>query len=131
MAVSKKESSQTEIENYDIPKLSETSPSEYMRKYNLNEIKLAGKVVSMNVSEPQPKIDKQTNEQAKDENGSPAFWTPFYSVDIIFEGGELRVNLNESNYQKLVIGERYLFTGMMGLEFKKVQPKFHAVMLIA
>lgn len=125
------ESSQTTLEDFSAPKLSETDPALFMQAYNKNEIELAGKVIELSVSEAKPKIDKQTNEHSKDANGNLEYWEPFYSASIIFEGGELNMNLSKDIYEKLVIGKRFLFSGMMGLSFKKVQPKFYNATLIA
>ena len=131
MAKANNESSQTDIQDYSAPKLSETNPALFMAKYNKNEIALAGKIIELSVSEAKPKIDKQTKEHTKDANGNLEFWDPFYSAEIIFEGGSLYMNISKEIYSKLEIGKRFLFEGMMGLEFKKVQPKFYNATLIA
>ena len=124
-------SSQIEVQNFDEPKLSETNPALFMQKYNMNEIKLAGKVVDKEISDPKPKIDKKTNEHIIDATGTSEFWDPFYSVEIIFEGASMRLNLKKELYEKLTIGKRYQFEGMMGMEFKKTQPIFFLATLIA
>ena len=131
MATKKDESSQTELKDLSKPKLSETNPAKFMELYNKNDIELAGKVIDLSVSEMKPKIDKQTNQQSSDSNGNLEFWEPFYSCEIIFEGGSLKMNLSRDLYEQLEVGRRYLFSGMMGLEFKKVQPRFYNVILIA
>ena len=98
----------------------------YMEQYNKNSVQLAGKVVSLQVGEAKPKLDKKTNEQVL-VDGVPQFWEPFRSCEVIFEGGSLNINLNAENYEKMVIGNRFLFDGIMGLNYGKVQPVFHTV----
>lgn len=125
------ESSQTKIQNFEAQKLSETNPAKFMEMYNKNDITLSGKVVAKEISEGQIKIDKKTNAPVLDNNGQPEKWDPFYSCEIIFEGGSIRMNVQKDMHEKLDIGKRYMFSGMMGLEFKKVQPKFYNAVLIA
>lgn len=125
------ESSQTEVQDFDEPKLSETNPALYMDKYNKNEIKLAGKVIELEVSNPKPKIDKQTNQPVTGQDGQPEYWDPFYSAEIIFEGGSMRMNVSSEMHSKLTVGKRYQFDGMFGLGFGKIQPKFFSATLIA
>ena len=104
---------------------------QFMKKYNRNEISLSGKVVSTHVGEAKQKFDKKTNEAVLDENGMPAYWEPFRSVEIIFEGGSLNINLDKEHFENIVLGGRYLFEGIMGLNYGKVQPIFHSSTLIA
>ncbi len=126
----KPESSQEDIKDYSPQNLSQTNPALFMERYNKNEISLAGKVIDLTTSDPKPKYEKDGSTQVINEDGSMAFWEPFYSAEIIFEGGSMRMNLQSSIYQGLVVGKRYLFEGMMGLEFKKINPKFYNATLI-
>ena len=119
----------TNDKNFDSPQNANDMQEQmalYMENYNRNSVQLAGKVVSLSVGESKPKIDKKTNEQVM-VDGVPQFWEPFRSAEVIFEGGSLNINLNADNYEKLSIGNRYLFDGIMGLNYGKVQPVFHTV----
>ena len=120
-----------ELPNFDNPKASANEMMLFMRKYNRNEINLAGTVTLLEVSNPSPKIDKKTNAPVLSEDGTPQFWDPFYTVSISFEGGMTRLNLSQLLFQKLKQGDRYLFKGSMGQSFGKVQPVFHDVQEIA
>jgi len=117
---------QTEqLENFDSPKTSASEMMLFMKKYNRNEVLLAGTVTQLEVSQPSPKIDKKTNQQVVSEDGTPQFWEPFYTASISFEGGMTRVNLSHGVFDSLQQGERYLFVGAMGNAFGKIQPVFH------
>ena len=113
------------VENFDSPRASASEMMLFMKKYNRNEVLLAGTVTQLEVSQPAPKIDKKTNQQVLSEDGTPQFWEPFYTASISFEGGMTRLNLSHSVFALLVQGERYLFVGAMGNAFGKVQPVFH------
>jgi len=116
-------------QNFDTPKDAQGMQEQmalYMEQYNKNVVQLAGKAVSTNVGEAKPKIDKKTNEPIL-VDGVPQFWEPFRSVEVIFEGGSMNVNLDAKNFEKISIGKRYLFDGIMGLNYGRVQPIFHTV----
>jgi len=130
MAKEKQEQS-LEVTNYDVVNMDGLDFSESMRKYNTNEIKLAGTVVELRESDPQPKIDKKTNAPVLDGNGQQEYWEPFYSVSIVFEGAELNVNMDKSLYEKMEVQRRYMFVGRMGTQFKKTQPVFYSATLFA
>ena len=97
----------------------------FMKTYNANEVKLAGTVRSTYVSDPKQKFDKKTNEPILDENGMPTYWEPYRSVTIAFEGGELQVNVQKDMFETMIVGQRYLFEGVKGLNFGKVEDVFH------
>ncbi|MFT7004264.1 MAG: hypothetical protein ACJAWW_001621 [Sulfurimonas sp.] len=120
------------VENFDTPKVgSSDDMMNFMKKYNRNEIKLAGTITLLEVSTPAQKLDKKTNQPALDDNGNPTYWDPFFTASISFEGGMTRVNLSQKLFEILQQGERYLFVGNMGNAFGKVQPVFYDVQSIA
>lgn len=132
MAQEKKiQTQEPELQNYDVVNMDNLDFSESMRKYNTNEVRLAGTVVELRESEPQAKIDKKTNAPVLDSNGHQEYWEPFYSVNIIFEGAELNVNMDRSLYEKMEVQKRYMFVGRMGTQFKKTQPLFYSATLFA
>ena len=131
MAKEKNDTQLPEIQNYDVVNMDGLDFSESMRKYNTNDIRLAGTVVELRESDPQPKMDKKTNAPVLDSNGQPEFWEPFYSVGIIFEGAELNVNMDKALFEKMEMNRRYMFVGRMGTQFKKTQPIFYSATLFA
>lgn len=102
----------------------------FMARYNTNSVAIAGVVRSKFTSQAKPKIDKKTNEHITID-GTPQFWEPFRSVTIAFEGGEMDINLNEDMFDDVHEGERYIFQGNKGLNYGKVQDKFHNIIKIS
>ena len=97
----------------------------YMERMNTNKVLIAGSITSKRKSDPKPKIDKKTNEQMFNEDGSPAFWSPYYYVILAFQGGEISVNVLDDWYAELQIGQNVLFEGRKGLSFGNVADVFH------
>ena len=131
MANAKEVTQNVKVVKSNVVNMDGLSFTEAMAKYNTNEIKLAGTVVEMRVSEPRPKLDKNTKEPILDDNGQAEFWDPFYSVSIIFEGAELNVNVDKKLYERIELSKRYMFLGRMGMSFKKTQPIFSSAVLFA
>jgi len=129
--MAKEKIQESELINYDVVNMDNLSFSESMRKYNTNEIRLAGTVVELRESDPSPKIDKKTNAPVLDSNGQQEFWEPFYSVNIVFEGAELSVNVEKLLFEKMECSKRYMFIGRMGTQFRKTQPIFYSATLFA
>ena len=118
-----------QVQDYDVPKDAQGMQEQmalYMEQYNRNVVELAGKVISKNEGEAKPKIDKKTGEPVV-VDGIPQFWEPFRSCEVIFEGGSININLDAKNFDNVVVGKRYLFCGVMGLSFGRVQPVFHSI----
>lgn len=131
MAKEDKDNQAEVIENYDEPAGSPNDMVIFMKKYNRNEIRLAGTVTLLEVSTPSQKFDKKTNQPILDDNGNPTYWEPFFTASISFEGGMTRINLSQKLFEPLQQSERYLFIGSMGQAFGKVQPVFHDVQAVA
>jgi len=98
----------------------------FMARYNTNMVSIAGTVRSKYQGEAKPKIDKTTNEHILVDD-VPQFWDPFRSVTIAFDGGEMDINLDKEKWESIVEGQRYLFEGVKGLNYGKVQDKFHMI----
>jgi len=129
--MAKEKTQEPELTNYDVVNMDNLSFSESMRKYNTNEIRLAGTVVELRESDPSPKIDKKTNAPVLDNNGEQEFWEPFHFVNVVFEGAELSVSVEKSLFEKMECNKRYMFIGRMGAQFKKTQPIFYSATLFA
>ncbi|MDD3506639.1 MAG: hypothetical protein PHX65_08865 [Sulfurimonas sp.] len=97
----------------------------YMERISTNKVAIAGVVRDKRVSEPKMKIDKKTNEPILNEDGSPAYWSPYYSVTIAFEGGEMPLNVKSDWFESLEVGDRVLFEGCKGLSFGRIDDVFH------
>jgi len=97
----------------------------YMERISTNKVAIAGVIREKRVSEPKIKIDKKTNEVILSEDGSPAYWSPYYSVTIAFEGGEISLNIKPDWYESLDVGNRVLFEGIKGLSFGRIDDVFH------
>lgn len=97
----------------------------YMERMNTNVVKIAGTVTAKRKSEPRPKIDKKTNEHLLNEDGSPAFWSPYYYVALAFHGGEIDVQVQDDWYADINVGDNVLFTGRKGLRFGSINDVYH------
>lgn len=97
----------------------------YIERISTNKVAIAGVIREKRVSEPKMKIDKKTNEIILGEDGLPQYWSPYYSVTIAFEGGELPLNVKSDWYESLEIGNRVLFEGCKGLSFGRIDDVFH------
>lgn len=97
----------------------------YIERISTNKVAIAGVIREKRVSEPKIKIDKKTNEVILNEDGSPAYWSPYYSVTIAFEGGEISLNIKPDWYESLDVGNRVLFEGVKGLSFGRIDDVFH------
>jgi len=128
MAQEKKQTQEQEIPDFDAKVPSNNDIANYMAKYNKNEVLVAGTVINTKVGESKPKLDKEGNQVVQD--GELQFWEPFRSVDIVFEGASMQINLDKENYSKITIGTRYLFGGRMGLQYGKVNAVFNSVMAV-
>jgi len=98
----------------------------YMERYNTNSVQIAGTVREKREGSAKPKIDKKTNEHIL-LDGVPQFWEPFLSVTVAFEGGEIDINLDRKMYEDAEVSSRYLFEGTKGLNYGRVQDKFHSM----
>jgi hypothetical protein len=103
----------------------------YMEKYIMNSVRIAGTVVSVKEGEPKPKFKKDdkgeyTTEHLLDSEGNIQFWETSYSANITFDGGELYVRVTKNMFDSLILGSRYLFTGIKGLSYGSIQDKFHS-----
>lgn len=102
----------------------------YMERLNTNKVQIAGCVAGKRKSEPKPKIDKKTNEHILNEDGSPAFWSPYYYVVLAFQGGEMSVQVQDDWYEVLQVGQNVLFEGRKGLSFGDVRDVFHTFTIL-
>ena len=102
----------------------------YMDRLNTNKVSIAGTIISKRVSDLKPKIDKKTVEHITNEDGSPAFWSPYYSVTIAFKGGETSINVLEAWYPLLEFGQDVLFEGRKGLSFGNISDVFHSYTIL-
>lgn len=101
----------------------------YMERYNSNSVKISGTIREKYVSDSKPKIDKKTNEHIV-VDGVPQFWEPFRSLTISFDGGEMQINVDKDMFDSSIVGKRYLFEGVKGMIYGKVQDRFHSMLLL-
>lgn len=105
----------------------------YMENYNRNEVRIAGTVRDIFVTEPKQKMKKEVIDgvekkvPALDEHGNPTFYESSAYVTVSFYGGEMQLNLKQSLSAPLVIGRRYMFEGTKGLNYGSIQDKFHSI----
>lgn len=128
MATTKNETQTNEVKDFSKQLTLEDVQEQarlYIEKTTTNEVKIAGVVRGKNKSEPKPKIDKKTNEQVINSDGSPAFWSPYYYVTLAFEGGEIDINVELDTFEALDMGVRVLFYGVKGLRFGKIDDIFY------
>ena len=86
---------------------------DYIKLTQTNIVKLAGTIVSNYQSEPKPKL--QNNLPVMDDQGNQLFYAPRSSCKVSFNGGEVEIPLTIDQYNKLKVGEMYLFSGRLGL----------------
>lgn len=86
---------------------------EYMKLTQTNKVELAGTVVSNYVSEAKPRM--KDGVQMVDSQNNPLFYEPRMSCKVAFVGGEIEIPLSKDQYDKVKIGEMYLFVGRLGL----------------
>ena len=120
--------------NFDEVPMTQEQYQEHMRKYmqrwNMNEVRLAGTVRSTFISEPKMKVDRKTNEPILGEDGQPTYWDSFRSVTVAFDGGEVSINLSKDIFETMVVGQRYLFEGVKGMSFGRVDDIYHSVTML-
>ena len=102
-----------------------------MRKLTANEVRLAGTIRGLRVSEGKQRFKKDdkgnyTDEPVLDDQGNVQFWANKYYVTLAFEGGELDILVSEDSYNNLQMGNRVLFEGSKGTRFGQVQDIFHS-----
>lgn len=102
----------------------------YLDRLRTNKIAIAGEIRSKRKSEPKPKIDKKTGEHILNEDGSPAFWSPYYYVVLAFQGGEISIQVQDDWFPFLDIGASVLFEGCKGLSFGNVADVYHNYTLL-
>lgn len=119
-------------ENYDAVPNEETM-RKYMENYNRNEVRIAGTVRDIFLTEPKQKMKKvlvdgvEKKVPALDEDGNETFYESSAYVTVSFDGGEMQLNLKSSLSAPLVIGRRYMFEGTKGLNYGSIQDKFHLI----
>jgi hypothetical protein len=102
----------------------------FMERFTRNKVELAGTIRGKNKSEPKPKIDKKTNEPIFNDDGTPAFWSPYYYVTLAFQGGEIDIPVDVEMFSQLELGNNVLMEGVKGLKFGKVQDNFYKFTLL-
>jgi len=112
---------------------SQDAMRQYMENYNRNEVRIAGTVRDVFFSTPREKMKKvvidgiETKVPKVDEDGNVEYYDSKAYVTIAFDGGEMQVTLSKSLSESLIIGRRYLFEGVKGLEYGNIQDKFHSL----
>lgn len=121
-----------EIQNYDEPEITQDSMRLYMENYNRNEVRIAGTVRDIFLTEPKLKMKKALVDGVEkkvpklDEDGKEMFYEGSAYVTVSFDGGEMQVNLSKTLSDSLVIGRRYMLDGTKGMNYGSVQDKFHS-----
>lgn len=123
-----------EIKDYAKPLTAEDVQREmrlYMDRLTLNKVSLAGKVISLEKTEPKQRVDKKTNLPVLDGEGNPQFYDAYHYATIAFEGGEVKIEIKPDWYNNLTIDSRISLEGRKGLnKFKQLDDIFHSYTLI-
>jgi len=99
--------------------------AEQMKKWQTNSVELCAEVVKATLSTPKPKmveVDGKKVHQVLD--GILQYWDAKLYVDIAFNGGSMSLSFPEKDIENLHIGERYMFSGRMALDYGKIQAVF-------
>lgn len=105
----------------------------YMENYNRNEVRVAGTVRDIFVTEPKQKMKKEVIDGVEkkvpklDDDGQAMYYESSAYITVSFDGGEMQLNLKQSLSSDLIVGRRYLFEGTKGLNYGTVQDKFHSI----
>lgn len=89
-----------------------------------NVIRLGARVINKEVIHGKPIIIKETGQQKLNSTtGEPQCYADKYKVSLQFMGGEITVDANESDYEKLELHKTFLCVGHYG-EVKKFGDSF-------
>lgn len=88
-----------------------------------NVIRIGARVINKDVIQGKPIIVKETQQQKLDGNGIPQSYPDKYKVSLQFMGGEITVDVNQQNYEKLELHKTFLCVGHYG-EVKKFGESF-------
>lgn len=84
---------------------------EMLEASEVNEVKIGGKVVALNVREGSQRKDREGNPMFDEATHEPLMWGDSYYVDFAFQGGETSIKVNKDVYDSLEIGKRFQFVG--------------------
>lgn len=88
-------------------------------KKNLDRFERGGTIVQLDLSSPQPKVDKHTKEPILNEHGQQTFWDAIYFVTLAQLGSEKKYMISLDLGKDLVLGGDYVFTGKNATEKSK------------
>lgn len=89
---------------------------------NLSDFRYGGTLLAVELSTPQPKIDRTTKEVVM-VNGQPSFWESIYFCELAHLGSSRKFVVPLELGKDLVQGNSYLFTGTLVDEQNKLKVK--------
>lgn len=90
----------------------------------MNVVNLGARVVNKEVIHGKPIIIKETGQQkVNSQTGEPQCYADKYKVSLQFMGGQITVDVNEVDYEKLELHKTFLCVGHYG-EVKKFGESF-------
>lgn len=85
---------------------------EYIKLTKTNVVRTAATVVSKTKGDARPKM--KDNVHQVDGNGNLQYYPAPLSCKLIFNGGEDEMDLTSDQFEKLEVGELYMFVGRRG-----------------